>query len=201
MGNKWGFLRETEQEAQKAGKDKDFDLHRTGLEKYLKVIFPNTNDWVHDKAIGTINGKSCRKRPDYRSESLKLIVEFDGLPHYQNPETIEKDYETTKLYESAGYKVVRVPYFIQLSNKAVKTLFGVDVKEELFDENIPSLGIKGNCSPACLCSAGVERMAKEFKLFPEQYKTNVEYLKKQNNSFLSEVELLETAYNAKGDKK
>ena len=45
--------------------------------EYLKVIFPNVNDWIHDKALGKINGVLCRKRPDYRSESLKMIVEFE----------------------------------------------------------------------------------------------------------------------------
>ena len=41
---KWGFLRETTALANKAGIDKATGLHRTGLEKYLKVIFPQTND-------------------------------------------------------------------------------------------------------------------------------------------------------------
>jgi len=200
MGNRWEFLRETEKSAQEAGVDEN-GRRRTGLEEYLKVIFPNTNDWVHNKEIGKINGERCRKRPDYRSETLKLIVEFDGTQHYTDLNKIKEDDEKTKLYESAGYKVVRIPYFIQLSNKAVKTLFGVDVKEELFDESVPSLEITGRYSPAHLCPAGVERMAREFKRFPEQYKVNIEHLKEQNNSFLSGVELLETAYNAKGDKK
>lgn len=39
--NKWGFLRETSELATKAGKDKDTGLHRTGLDDYLKVIFPD----------------------------------------------------------------------------------------------------------------------------------------------------------------
>jgi len=39
MGKNWGFLRETEAMAKKAGIDKDTGLHRTGLEVYLKVIF------------------------------------------------------------------------------------------------------------------------------------------------------------------
>jgi len=198
MENKWGFLRETEQKAQKDGKDKDFGLCRTGLEKYLKVIFPDVNDWVYNSKVPN----STRKfQPDYRSESKKLIVEYDGLPHYVNPDSILNDIEKKQYHESMGYKVVNIPYFIQLSNNAVKELFGVDVKEELFDEKkYPSLGINGRCSPAYLCSAGVERMAQEFKRFPEQYKVNVEYLKEQD-PFLSGVKFLEEAYNAKGDKK
>lgn len=160
---KWGFLRETKALAKKAGIDKDTGLHRTGLEDYLKVIFPEIDDWIHDKALGIVNGTNYRCRPDYRSEVLKLIVEFDGLQHYTKPDIIEKDLKNTALYKEFGYEVVRIPYFIQLSNKAVKTLFNVVVSEELFDDTISSLGIEGLNTPAYLCPAGVRRMATEFK--------------------------------------
>lgn len=83
---KWGFVRETVEAAKKAGIDADTGLHRTGLEEYLSVIFPNVNDWVHDKSTGlTKDGKPTKMRPDYRSETLKMIVEFDGLQHYNRP--------------------------------------------------------------------------------------------------------------------
>ena len=195
MNNKWGFLRETAILAKKAGIDKDTGIHRTGLDDYLKVIFPSIDDWIHDKAIGIINGTLYRSRPDFRSEKLKLIVEFDGLQHYTKPDIIEKDIKTTELYQNFNYKVVRIPYFIQLTNKAVKTLFGVDVTEMLFDESIPSLGIEGQNTPAYLCPAGLIRMAKEFKMFPEQYNTNIAFLKKQNAPFRSGVDFLEIEYN------
>ena len=193
---KWGFLRETAEKAKKAGKDKATDLHRTGLEDYLKVIFPKTKDWIHDKALGEVNGKRYKMRPDYRSEELKLIIEFDGLQHYTKPDIIEKDIKNDELYKSFGYNVVRIPYFIQLTDKAVKTLFDIDVSEELFDESIPSLSTKGEHSPAYLCPAGVKRMAEEFKKFPEQYKTNRDFLKEQNDPFRSGVEFLEKEYNS-----
>ena len=107
---------------------------------------------------------------------------------------IEKDLKNSELYKNFGYKVVRIPYFIQLTNKAVKTLFDVEVLENLFDESISSLGIKGRNTPAYLCIAGITRMAVEFKKFPEQYKTNIDSLKKQNDSFKSGVEYLENEY-------
>lgn len=191
----YGFLRETQEIADKVGIEKETGLCRTGLDTYLKVIFPKITDWKHDKTTNIIiNGKKCLKRPDYCSETLKLIIEIDGLPHYQNPEIILRDIETTEFYESYGYKVVRIPYFIQLTNKAVKQLFNVDVKEDLFPEEYYSLGIQDRCSPAYLCPLGIERMAKEFKLFPEQYKTNYEYLK-QFDIKLSGLDYLEDAYN------
>jgi len=164
------------------------------LDEYLKVIFPKTHDWIHDKSIGEINGVKYRIRPDYRSESLKMIIEFDGLQHYTKPDIIEKDIRNTKLYESAHYRVVRIPYFIQLSRKAVKTLFDIDVEKELFNDKISSLGIHGINTPAYLCPAGVERMAKDFRKFPEQYKTNMRFMKSQNNEYLTGTKYLEREY-------
>jgi hypothetical protein len=195
--NEWGFLRETAELAKKSGKDKDTGLHRTGLEEYLKVILPEVNDWIHDKMLCEVNGKIYRSRPDYRSEQCKTIIEFDGLQHYTKPDIIEKDIRLTNQYEDLGYKVVRIPYFIQLTRHAVKTLFNVDVKIDLFDGNIPSLGINGLNTPAYLCPAGVKRMAEDFKRFPEQYKTNMDFLKRQNDPYKSGVEFLENEYNKK----
>ena len=69
----FGYLRETEQDAIKAGVDIDTGLPRTGLDTYLKYIFPNIDDWEHDKTVPNliVNGKLGRIRPDYRSEKLK----------------------------------------------------------------------------------------------------------------------------------
>lgn len=188
---KWGFLRETTEVAIKAGIDRGTGLHRTGLNEYLKVIFPNVDDWVHDKALGlTVNNKVCRKRPDYRSEKLKMIVEFDGIQHYTMPDRIKNDVLSTKFYESLGYKVVRIPYFIQLTNKAVKYFFNVDVKEPLFNENIHSMDKNDRNTPAFLCGAGVLRMKEEFKHHPEQYRVNKEFLISQNDQFLTGVDLI-----------
>lgn len=188
---KWGFLRETTEAAIKAGIDRGTGLHRTGLNEYLKVIFPDIDDWVHDKALGlTVNNKVCRKRPDYRSEKLKMIVEFDGIQHYTMPDRIKNDVLSTKFYESLGYKVVRIPYFIQLTNKAVKYFFNVDVKEPLFNENIHSMDKNDRNTPAFLCGAGVLRMIEEFKPHPEQYRVNKEFLISQNDQFLTGVDLI-----------
>ena len=203
MPKVWGFLRETTELAKKSGIDKDTGLVRTGLDEYLKVIFPNTTDWIHDKAFGEHNGQKYKIRPDYKSDSLKLIVEFDGLPHYTNPDSIDKDIKNQKIYEKNGYKVVRIPYFIQLSNDVVEKLFNVKIKEPLFDAKIPSLGIKGRNSPAYLCPAGIRRMAKEFLNYPEQYQVNLKALKDANNPILSGVDFLEEEINKllKGENK
>lgn len=200
---KWGFLRESSDSKDIHEKDEATGLHRTGLDQYLKVIFPN-KEFIHDKTIPALHS---RFRPDYRCEEIKLIVEFDGLQHYTSPKNIKADEIKTKFYEENGYKVVRIPYFIQLSNKAVKTLFDVDVTEKLFNDKFPSL--KDGSTPACLCYAGIERMAREFSKFPEQYKTNVDFLESWENKddIINGVEILKKVYcdvnqtNLKGNPK
>lgn len=184
----WGYLRETTELAQSESEKTGVKL--SGLNEYLSVIFPDT-EWIHDKAFGEHGGKKYKIRPDYRCEKLKLIVEFDGLPHYKNPETIERNMENQRTYESFGYKVVRIPYFIQLTNSVVKTLFDVDIPQPLFDGKKPSLSSNGQYSPAYLCPAGLKRMAKEFLKFPEQYETNLQALKSEKNPPLTGVEYLE----------
>lgn len=190
----WGFLRETNEAAMKAGIDKATGLPRTGLEDYLAVIFPNVKDWEHDKPILDAAGKMIlRYRPDYWSKSLKMIVEFDGVQHYTDPGVIVKDKDKDCAYKELKYKVVRIPYFIQLTREAVKELFGVDVQMPLFDEKYASLGPTRG-SPAYLCSAGLQRMARDFLRFPQQYEVNIKALRESNNEPLSGADLLEEAY-------
>lgn len=191
---KWGLLRETKEAAIKAGPDADTGLHRTGLEEYLAVIFPNVDDWVHNKTIPDLpEGITCRKRPDYRSETLRLIIEFDGVQHFETPRQIKEDIETTIMYESFGYFVVRIPFFIQLTNAAVMEYFNVNVQEKLFNPEIPSMGIKG-ANPATLCHAGVQRMAQHFLGHTEQYLTNINFLKSFDDDYMTGASLLEVEY-------
>ena len=192
--NGWGFLRETRQAAIKAGIDKDTGLHRTGMEDYLAVIFLEIppSEWFHDK---TIERSSRRIRPDYRCERLKLMIEFDGVQHYQKPERIKADVENQRLYEELGYKVVRIPYFIQLSNDVVRQMFGRVISEPLFDDRIPSMGIKEGNTPAYCCPAGLKRMAKEFHCYPSQYQTNLEALIAADDEYLGTVVKRMKLYN------
>lgn len=192
----YGFLRETKELALKAGIDKKTGLPRTGLDEYLKIIFPKITDWVHDKSIGIINGQKCKFRPDYYSKQLKLIVEYDGINHYQNPDIILKDIKHTKMYESDGLTVIRIPYFIQLTRTVVKELFSVDIEFELFDENIPSFDVSNRCTPAYMCPLGIERAASEFIKFSSQYSTNIEYLKSINDERLTYALHFENIYNS-----
>lgn len=189
---KWGYLRETAKDVEAHKYDKNTGLCRTELKKYLEVIYPDVHDWKYNEEIGKpFHGKKLRIRPDAYSEEARLVVEFDGLQHYTKPDQIRRDEKNTAIYKELGYKVVRIPYFIQLSNTAVKELFDKEVFEPLFDESFPSLGIKEKATPAYLCHAGVVRMAREFLRFPRQLEVNLKALRNADNDLLSGASLLE----------
>ena len=183
---KWGFLRETTEAAIKAGIDRGTGLHRTGLNEYLKVIFPDVDDWVHDKAF-----PNMRIRPDYRSDTLKLIVEFDGLPHFTSRDTYLKDIEKTKKYESEGYKVVRIPLYINLTTKVINTMFDLKLTQPFFDKDISPFN--ENFQPNCFCLSGLNRMAKDFlSISPEQIQTmmnSIKYLSPDEYKYLQSLGL------------
>ena len=190
-----GFLRESSSSCDEQSHGSDpFGIGYSGLDEYLKVIFPDTCDWVHDKTIpdAFVDGIRVRTRPDYRSESLKLIVEFDGLLHYQNPEKIVSDMKATRNYRLLGYRVVRIPYFLQLTEHAVERLFGVhDGSGVLFREGVPSFGLSWKNTPAYLCPLGVQRMAKEFLEFgTDQLDANLKVLEESGDDNLTGLSFL-----------
>jgi len=166
----FGYTRETAILAQKSGNDPVTGIARTGLDEYLRVIFPSTRDWVHDR---TVAGATRRIRPDFRSDELGLVVEFDGVPHYSSAARIASDRANSAEYERLGYRVVRVPFFIVLSRSAINTLFGVDCDTELLSDDVPTL-TGGVIERICL--AGAHRMCAEFARFPEQWQANLRYL-------------------------
>lgn len=187
---KYGYLRESTDDATKAGVDPTTKICRTGLDEYLKIIFPGITDWVHDKCI---NQQGKLYRPDYRSDSLMLIIEYDGLPHYQKPDVILKDEEKTKFYQELGYKVVRIPYFIQLTNSIVKKWFGIDLDIDLFPEDVASFSVANKNTPAYMCPLGIKRCAKELLSVESQCRANISALKAENNDILSGYSLLKEA--------
>ena len=186
---KWTWLREELTGDDKKDIDPITGWKRTPFETYRNVIFPEVDDWIHDRTC-----PGTRYRPDFRSEQLKIIIEFDGILHYKNPENIIRDRKKDAQYRALGYEVVRIPYFIQLTNQAVKQLFHRDVSEELFNPLLPSLFPELRNTPAFLCPLGIQRMAKEFRAFPEQYKVNAEFLQNEEPQELTGVKMLRYFY-------
>ena len=133
-------------------------LTEKSLGEFLTKIFKT--EFIHDKVVPNSNIKN---RPDYRNDDLMLIVEFDGYLHYTQPKTILTDSKKDKVYTSMGYKVVRIPYFVQISTEIIKILFNEDIDIE---QEYPHGFIDPKCIlPAEFCSLGTKRYNEDLVKF------------------------------------
>lgn len=149
-------------------------LTEESLKDYLGKIYPDVV-FEHDKSF--IEGR--RIRPDYRSEKLELIVEFDGYNHYTSPDRIVADYDNTKIYSELGYKVIRIPYFVQMSKQVVKHLFDKEVNiEQVYAHGFIS-NKATNVLPSSFCMLGIKKFQEDLKRFDFIKSDIVESLKLQ----------------------
>lgn len=103
--------------------------------------------------------------PDFVIEDLKLIIEYDGPRHYTQASTAVRDFKKTEVYTQHGYKVINIPYFVQLDEAVISDLFS-DYKDELNSNSTFNIYPHGFISdkvilPADFCSLGVERFKKD----------------------------------------
>ena len=122
---------------------------------YLQEIF-STFEIVHDKKVPNSN---VLFRPDYRIEELVLIFEFDGYGHFTNIKTIMNDKIKDKLYKKMGYTVIRIPYFIQLTEDVLKFIFqkyNNSYNYKTISSTYPHGFIdKKATPPSCFCHQGI----------------------------------------------
>lgn len=134
-------------------------LTESRLADALIRLFPG-NEFIRDKIVP---GSNSLKRPDFRCDELNLIIEFDGPQHYTNSRVILGDYEKDLLYSKFGYKIVRIPNFIQLEPRTIPILFGFEADWKLeFPHGFIS---KNVTTPADFCELGVQRFKKDLLKF------------------------------------
>lgn len=149
-------------------------LTEINLKEILQVIKP-TYEFIHDKIVP--NSKNKRMRPDFRCEELKLIIEFDGDSHYCKAERILKDKQKDDDYINLGYKIFRIPYFIQMSTKLLKIIFDEDIK---FTQIYPNGFIDKKATlPADFCELGIELFIQDLEKFDYCKDEIIESLKKK----------------------
>lgn len=126
----------------------------------LALLFPDKL-WIRDQVVPN---SGCNLRPDYRCDELKLIVEFDGFLHYTKTKQITKDAEKNVILRNLGYKIIRIPYFVQLSKEMVKYYFDIEIDE--WDHYPHGFIDKKAVIPADFCLSGIFRILDEFKDLP-----------------------------------
>ena len=125
----------------------------------FKTLVPHL-EFEHNK---TVPNSGIKTRPDYRFEELGLIIEFDGNQHYQDANVIFRDKEKDKIYTEMGYRIERVPYFIQMTEEFLCQLFQQPI---LYKQNYPHGFIdKKAVLPANFCELGIQRFIKDLDRF------------------------------------
>lgn len=133
-------------------------LNEKNLGIFLKKFY--NKEFINNKRVPNSN---ILNRPDFRNDELKLIIEFNGFQHYINPEVIIRDKNKEKCYKNMGYKVINIPYFIQLSKKVIEFLFGEEIE---YQQTYPHGFIDEKATlPSCFCELGIKRFLKDLELF------------------------------------
>jgi hypothetical protein len=125
-------------------------------------------NYFHNRAVpnsGILN------RPDHRFEDEKIIVEFDGIQHYQNIDIIKKDRKKDEVYKAMEYTIIRIPFFVQPSSETLMHYF--NIKGELQLQYPHGFIIYDSTPPTNFCSLGLERFIEEFEKFPETIKKDI----------------------------
>lgn len=145
---KWGFLAPTRAEAERM--EAKYGVHFTPLIDYMKVIFPDIDDWEENRFVEldvTDEGKQEYIKLDLCSKTGRKIVLFWGFIEIYDENYV---YTGSGLVGDGGLcwqdqDVYFVHHDVQLTNATVKQIFGVDVKEPLFDENTPTITQPWEC--------------------------------------------------------
>lgn len=146
-------------------------LTESKLHKFLEEFLLSFNV-IHDMKVPD---SDCKYRPDFRIEELKLIIEFDGIFHYTNPSSVLSDQKKDEIFTKLGYKVKRIPYYIQLTSEIVTWIFD-DYDTEFMDYTTYQHGfIDKKCPlPATFCSLGNIRYIRESLFFNKILEMNIE---------------------------
>jgi hypothetical protein len=132
-------------------------LDESQLGLLLKDLYPNVS-FIHNKQVPN---SGIQGRPDYRSDELMLIVEYDGAQHYQRAINVLRDMKKDIVYKLMGYKVIRLPYFIQPTTETIRYYFGI---ESSINSKFP-LGFisKDLILPCDYCKLGLDRFYDEIE--------------------------------------
>jgi len=120
-------------------------------------------DIISNTRVPTINRLF---RPDYRSEKHKLIVEFDGDQHYRSAKHVIEDKLRDQILTDAGYLMIRIPYFIQMTEPVIGLLFGDRIARRDPFKDFPHGFIADTVVfPADFCEVGVTRFLDDLNRF------------------------------------
>lgn len=155
------------------------DMGSILMRLYPDFVLPQKQGYLRDNNGVLVRTKSGHMvQPDFVLENHKLLVEVDGqnyrVGHYTSAKTCIGDLEKDEIYKELGWKVVRIPAYIQLDRDMVKFLFGLDCYEDLYPACHQHGFLHEQISlPADFCSLGLDRFYKEMDSWPNAVKNKI----------------------------
>ena len=135
-------------------------LVQAKLETALKEIVGDAAWRGSEVRVGT-----RRQRWDmvFERDGRLVAVEFDGDEHYRHTLKIKADREKDEAARVAGHRVVRFPYWIQLTTETVKHYFDLDANVV---QDFPHGFITTKVFPASFCALGIARFERDLEALP-----------------------------------
>lgn len=119
-------------------------------------------NYENDRVLKESN---IRGRYDYIFYEEKLIVEFDGYRHFNSAKQIMSDKAKNKVANELGFRLIRIPYFVQFDSEVIDYYFGDLFSNKEAFNNYPHGFIDPKAMmPADYCGLG----QKEFLKFLNQ---------------------------------
>lgn len=161
------------------GQLKANDMASVLMRLYPGYTLPEAQSYLRDSRGLLARTKSGHTlQPDFILRNQKIIIEIDGqnsrICHYSRAKTCIDDLEKDETYKELGWKVVRIPAYIQLDKDMIKFLFGLDYEKDLY----PACHLHGFLHeqislPADFCKLGLARFYKEMDSWPKAVKDKI----------------------------
>ena len=142
-------------------------LVQAKLEKALQEIV-GTEAW-RGREIRLPTG---RRRWDmsYELGGAITVVEFDGDAHYRDSLKIKIDDEKDAVAREHNFRVIRFPYWVQLTTETLAHYFGLSAD---IHQDFPHGFISTKIFPASFCELGIIRFKRELDSLPAEIKGSV----------------------------
>ena len=154
-------------------------INEKRLKELLETLNENKLEILHNRKVPE---SFLRNRPDFIINK-KFIIEFDGYRHYNNSKNIIKDIETEKDWNELGYKIFRIPYFIQIRSdikEIISKVLNIDISKIIENDYKSGFWDEKALLPADFCELGIQRFKKDLEIFKDyHYSEVIESLKYQ----------------------
>ena len=153
----------------------DDGLTETTIQGYLTEgrLAAALKELLADQWLGSqISLGGTRQRWDMscRLGGVTCVVEYDGDEHYRHSIKIKADRAKDAIARTAGYCVIRFPYWVQLDAVTLQHFFGISA---VVHQSFPHGFITTKLFPASFCELGIARFQAELIALPEVVTDNV----------------------------